>query len=109
MLGRRTLEHWTRIRHSNFIERTFGETRRRVKVIGRLPGEHSCTSLVWAVLDRASTGWRGFTMTAAGLRRLHDLRRSLLEPPAELRPRSEPQPADASGQEVARGARVPVA
>jgi putative transposase len=39
-------EHWTRIRHSNFIERTFGETRRRVKVIGRLPGEHSCLSLV---------------------------------------------------------------
>jgi transposase-like protein len=35
-------EHWTRIRHSNFIERTFGETRRRVKVIGRLPGETSC-------------------------------------------------------------------
>jgi transposase-like protein len=22
-------EHWTRLRHSNFIERTFGETRRR--------------------------------------------------------------------------------
>jgi transposase-like protein len=34
-------EHWARIRHSNF-ERTFGETRRRVKVIGRLPGERSC-------------------------------------------------------------------
>ena len=32
-------EHHNRIRHSNFIERTFGETRRRVKVIGRLPGE----------------------------------------------------------------------
>ena len=31
------------IRHSNFIERTFGETRRRVKVIGRLPGETSCS------------------------------------------------------------------
>src|SRR5215216_6498396 len=30
-------EHWHRIRHSNFIERTFGETRRRTKVIGRLP------------------------------------------------------------------------
>ena len=28
-------EHHKRIRHSNFIERTFGETRRRVKVIGR--------------------------------------------------------------------------
>jgi putative transposase len=56
-------QHWKRIRHSNLIERTFGETRRRVKVIGRLPGEQSCLSLVWAVLDRASNGWRGLTMT----------------------------------------------
>jgi putative transposase len=78
-------EHWQRIRHSNFIERTFGETRRRVKVIGRLPGEHSCLSLVWAVLDRASRGWRGFTTTAGGLRLLQDLRRSLLDPPTQLR------------------------
>ena len=77
-------EHWTRVRHSNFIERTFGETRRRVKVIGRLPGEHCCLKLVWAVLDRASTGWRGFTMTPAGLRLLADLRRSLHDPPARL-------------------------
>jgi putative transposase len=81
-------EHHKRIRHSNFIERTFGETRRRVKVIGRLPGETSCLTLVWAVLDRASRGWRGFTMTASGLRQLQDLRRSLLEPPAQLRPRT---------------------
>jgi putative transposase len=41
-------EHHHRIRHSNLIERTFGETRRRVKVIGRLPSESSCLSLVWA-------------------------------------------------------------
>jgi putative transposase len=81
-------EHHKRIRHSNFIERTFGETRRRVKVIGRLPGETSCLTLVWAVLDRASAGWRGLTMTAAGLRLLQDLRRSLLDPPARLRPRA---------------------
>ena len=74
-------EHWTRVRHSNFIERTFGETRRRVKVIGRLPGEHSCLSLVWAVLDRASAGWRGFTMTPAGLTLLQDLRRSVHDQP----------------------------
>ncbi len=66
-------EHHNRTRHSNFIERTFGETRRRVKVIGRLPGETSCLTLVWAVLDRASAGWRGFTMTADGLRLLQDL------------------------------------
>ena len=77
-------EHWTRVRHSNFIERTFGETRRRVKVIGRLPGEHCCLKLVWAVLDRASAGWRGFTMTPAGLRLLADLRRSLHDPPTQL-------------------------
>jgi transposase-like protein len=74
-------EHWRRIRHSNFIERTFGETRRRTKVIGRLPGEMSCLSLVWAVLDRASRGWRGVTMTPAGVRLLQDLRRQLTHPP----------------------------
>ncbi len=79
------LEHHRRIRHSNFIERTFGETRRRVKVIGRLPGEASCLNLVWAVLDRASRGWRGLTMTPAGARQLHDLRRQLLDPPTPIR------------------------
>ena len=89
-------EHHHRIRHSNFIERTFGETRRRVKVIGRLPGETSCLTLVWAVLDRASRGWRGLTMTPDGLRLLHDLRRSLLGPPRQLRPRpvTTAQPTD---------------
>jgi putative transposase len=81
-------EHHPRVRHSNFIERTFGETRRRTKVIGRLPGETSCLTLVRAVLDRASRGWRGLTMTADGLRLLQDLRRSLLDPPRQLRPRT---------------------
>ena len=93
-------EHWTRIRHSNFIERTFGETRRRVKVIGRLPGEHTCLSLVWAVLDRASAGWRGFTMTPVGLRLLQDLRRANLHPPTPLHaPTNDTldQPADTVG------------
>jgi transposase-like protein len=33
--------HWPRIRHTNLIERTFGESRRRVKVMGRLPGERT--------------------------------------------------------------------
>jgi putative transposase len=81
-------EHHHRVRHSNFIERTFGETRRRTKVIGRLPGETSCLTLVWAVLDRAGRGWRGLTMTSDGLRLLQDLRRSLLDPPRQLRPRT---------------------
>ena len=55
------VEHHGRVRHSNFIERSFGETKRRTKVIGRFPGETSAISLVWAVLDRAWAGWRGLT------------------------------------------------
>ncbi|MBI2982897.1 MAG: hypothetical protein HYY42_01700 [Chloroflexi bacterium] len=48
-----------------------------MKVIGRMRGETSCMSLVWAVLDRASRGWRGLTMTTEGVRVLQDLRRRL--------------------------------
>jgi putative transposase len=92
--------HHQRIRHSNFIERTFGETRRRTKVIGRLPGETSCLTLVWAVLDRASRGWRGLTMTADGLRLLQDLRRSLLDPPRQLRPPTVTTSQPAGGSET---------
>jgi transposase-like protein len=73
-------EHHARIRHSNFIERTFGETRRRVKVIGRFPSEKSCLSLVWAVLDRASRGWRGVNQTIPSIRLLAELRRELFDP-----------------------------
>jgi transposase-like protein len=87
------VEHHRRIRHSNFIERTFGETRRRVKVIGRLPGETSCLNLVWAVLDRASRGWRGMTMTPTGTRLLADLRHQLLDPPTPLHRNKTDSPA----------------
>ncbi|MBG0831843.1 transposase [Planomonospora sp. ID67723] len=93
------IEHHKRVRHSTFIERTFGETRRRVKAIGHFPGESSCVSIVWAVLDRAPRGWRGFTMTSTGLRILQDLRRALLHPPAQLR--STDDPALAPGIEAA--------
>ena len=72
-------DHWERIRHSNFIERTFGETRRRVKVIGRLPGERSCLSLIWAVLDRASRGWRGVRQSIPSIRLLNEIRRQLFQ------------------------------
>ena len=70
-------EHWRRVRHTNLIERTFGESRRRTKVIGRLPGERTCVALCWAVLDRQSRGWRGVTVTPRALRRMQDLRRKL--------------------------------
>jgi transposase-like protein len=83
------VEHHKRIRHTNLIERTFGETRRRVKVIGRLPGEASCLSLVWAVLDRASRGWRGLTYTPAIARHLTELRHQLHHPSQPAHERSD--------------------
>jgi putative transposase len=86
--------HWRRIRHTNLIERTFGETRRRVKVIGRLPGERSCLSLVWAVLDRATAGWRGVTLTPSDVRLLAALR-------AELQTRQRTRPGGDHGAVVA--------
>ena len=70
-------EHHKRIRHSNFIERTFDETRRRVKVIGRL--------LAGAVVPVAGVGGagpgqpgmaRGDT-TPVSVRHLQELRRQL--------------------------------
>src|SRR3954451_20392055 len=45
------LRHRKRWRSTNLLERTLGEVKRRTKVIGRFPGEQSCLSLVWAVLD----------------------------------------------------------
>ena len=89
-------EHHHRVRHSNFIERTFGETRRRTKVIGRLPGETSCLTLVWAVLDRASRGWRGLTMTADGLRLLQDRAARSSTRPASSGHAPQPPPATTS-------------
>jgi putative transposase len=38
-------------RWRSLLERSLGEVKRRTKVIGRFPGETSCLTLVWAVLD----------------------------------------------------------
>ena len=43
--------HRRRWRSTNLLERSLGEVKRRTKVIGRFPGEDSCLTLVWAVLD----------------------------------------------------------
>jgi putative transposase len=43
--------HRRRWRSTNLLERSLGEVKRRTKVMGRFPGEDSCLSLVWAVLD----------------------------------------------------------
>ena len=51
------------IRDTNLLERSLGEVRRRTKVIGRFPGETSCLSLCWAVLDLVIAHSNGITFT----------------------------------------------
>ena len=68
-------EHRKRIRTTNLLERTFVEVRRRTKVIGRFPGETSALSLVWAVLELSSRGWRGVVMTPKTVAEIERLRR----------------------------------
>ncbi|MFL5875689.1 MAG: transposase, partial [Solirubrobacteraceae bacterium] len=38
-------------RSTNLLDRSLGEVKRRTKVIGPFPGETSCLTVVWAVLD----------------------------------------------------------
>jgi putative transposase len=68
-------EHRKRTRSTNLLERTFVEVRRRTKIIGRFPGETSAVSLICAVLELASRGWRGVTMTTKAVARIERLRR----------------------------------
>ena len=69
------LEHRKRTRSTNLLERTFVEVRRRTKIIGRFPGETCALSLIWAVLELASRGWRGITMTPKAVAEIERLRR----------------------------------
>ncbi|MDQ4072330.1 MAG: IS256 family transposase [Actinomycetota bacterium] len=57
------LRHRRRWRSTNLLERSLGEVRRRTKVIGRFPGEASCLSLCWAVLDLVVSHSNGVTFT----------------------------------------------
>jgi putative transposase len=75
-------EHRKRIRTTNLLERTFVEVRRRTKVIGRFPGETSALSLIWAVLELSSRGWRGVKMNPKTVAEIERLRRQLRENPA---------------------------
>ncbi len=68
-------EHRKRVRTTNLLERTFVEVRRRTKVIGRFPGETSALSLIWAVLELSSRGWRGVVMTPKTVAEIEQLRR----------------------------------
>ena len=54
-----------RWRSTNLLERSLGEVKRRTKVIGRFPGETSCLTLVWAVLDLYMTHATNVATTTA--------------------------------------------
>lgn len=77
------VEHHKRIRHSNLIERTFDESRRRVKVIRQFPGEHSCITRVWATLHRA-TSRRCVAVSPQVTLELGRLSRRMFEAPIQL-------------------------
>jgi hypothetical protein len=56
---------------TNLLERSLGEVKRRTKVTGRFPGETSCLTLVWAVLDLLITHQtNGIHFTALDRQRL---------------------------------------
>ena len=52
-----------RLRSTNLLERSLEEVRRRTKVIGRFPGETSCLTLAWAIMDLVIAGSRGLGLT----------------------------------------------
>ena len=52
-----------RLRSTNLLERSLEEVRRRTKVIGRFPGETSCLTMAWAVMDLLIAGGRGLGLT----------------------------------------------
>jgi transposase-like protein len=67
--------HRRRWRSTNLLERSLGEVKRRTKVIGRFPGETSCLTLVWAVLDLYIThATNGINFTALERQQLKRVR-----------------------------------
>jgi putative transposase len=73
--------HRRRWRSTNLLERSLGEVKRRTKVIGRFPGETSCLTLVWAVLDLYMThATNGVRFTQLERQRLKRIRYEGNEP-----------------------------
>jgi transposase-like protein len=67
--------HRRRWRSTNLLERSLGEVKRRTKVMGRFPGEDSCLTLVWAVLDLLITHeTNGIRFTELDRQRLNRVR-----------------------------------
>ncbi|MGH2428040.1 MAG: transposase, partial [Candidatus Limnocylindria bacterium] len=74
-----------RWRSSNLLERSLGEVKRRTKVMGRFPGESSCLSLSWAVMDLVIAGGRGLNLTLEERRQIGALVAARSLPAEEVR------------------------
>lgn len=69
--------HHKRLRTANRLERTFGETKRRTKVIPHFFTEKAAMKLSYATLLATANKWRGVNMDAFTARRLEELRREV--------------------------------
>jgi putative transposase len=76
-----------RLRSTNLLERSLEEIRRRTKVIGRFPGETSCLSLCWAVLDLVIASSHGLGLTDLDRQHLARLAAARTPPTMEDAPR----------------------
>jgi putative transposase len=85
-----------RFRSSNLLERSLEEVRRRTKVIGRFPGETSCLSLCWAVMDLVIAGGHGLGLTTAERQRVENVweqRHGPVEPVGQIGDHEAPDDA----------------
>ena len=74
-----------RLRSTNLLERSLEEVQRRVKVINRFPGETSCLSLCWAVMDLVISSGTGLGLTDLERRQIQAMKaRKTERPPAKM-------------------------
>ena len=70
--------HHKRLRTSNLLERTFGEHKRRTKVIPHFFTEQAAMKLSFAVLLATANKWRGVRMDVFTVRKIEELRNEFL-------------------------------
>ena len=70
--------HHKRLRTANLLERTFGEHKRRTKVIPHFFTEEAAMKLSYAVLLAVANKWRGVRMDVFTDRQVEELRKEIL-------------------------------
>jgi putative transposase len=75
--------HHKRLRTANLLERTFGENKRRTKVIPHFFTEKAALKLTYAVLLAVANKWRGVRMDVFTARQVEELRKKTFIDSAE--------------------------